>query len=84
MPEIASTTDQVFHKPEDVRAGTARVVADMRAIDMHTHLFPLEFGELSRWGLDDLLTYHYLVAEVMRSADITAERLSRVVANGAG
>jgi len=74
VPEIASTTDQVFHKPEDVRAVTVRVVAEMRVIDMHTHLFPLEFGELSRWGLDDLLTYHYLVAEVMRSADITAER----------
>ena len=74
MPEIAATTDPVFQKPEDVRAPTARVVSEMRVIDMHTHLFPLEFGELSRWGIDDLLTYHYLVAEVLRSADITAER----------
>ena len=71
MTEIASSTDQVFHKTEDVRTATARVVSEMRVIDMHTHLFPLEFGELSRWGIDELLTYHYLIAEVMRSAEIT-------------
>ena len=45
--------------------------------DMHTHLFPLEFGDLSRWGIDDLLTYHYLVAEVMRSSDISASDFAR-------
>ncbi len=72
MPEIAAPTDQVFRQADDVRAGTARIVSDMRVLDMHTHLFPLEFGELSHWGIDDLLTYHYLVAEVLRSADITA------------
>ena len=48
---------------------------------MHTHLFPLEFGELSRWGIDDLLTYHYLVAEVMRSADVTARTVPRDAAD---
>ena len=71
MPENTPSTDQTFREPRDVRAATTRAVADMRVIDMHTHLFPLEFGDLSRWGIDDLLTYHYLVAEVMRSADIT-------------
>jgi hypothetical protein len=70
VAETITANDQVFRKPEDVRAATARVVADVRVLDMHTHLFPLEFGELSRWGIDELLTYHYLVAEVMRSADI--------------
>jgi hypothetical protein len=71
VPENSPSTDHEFREPRDVRAATARVVAEMRVIDMHTHLFPLEFGDLSRWGIDDLLTYHYLVAEVMRSADIT-------------
>ena len=37
---------------------------------MHTHLFPPGFGDLSRWGIDNLLTYHYLVAEVMRATDV--------------
>jgi len=31
--------------------------------DMHTHLFSHDFGPLLLWGIDELLTYHYLVAE---------------------
>lgn len=39
-------------------------------IDIHTHLFPPNFGALSLWGIDELLTYHYLVAELFRSSPI--------------
>jgi hypothetical protein len=74
VPDTTVTTDQVFHEPEEVRATTAGIVGALRIVDMHTHLFPLEFGDLSRWGIDDLLTYHYLVAEVLRSAPISAEQ----------
>jgi len=35
-------------------------------IDVHTHLFDPSFGELGLWGIDDLLTYHYLEAEFFR------------------
>ena len=34
--------------------------------DIHTHLYDPAFGELLLWGIDDLLTYHYLVAESFR------------------
>lgn len=34
--------------------------------DMHTHLFPPTFHELALSGIDDLLAYHYLAAEVLR------------------
>lgn len=47
--------------------------------DLHTHLYPTAFGTplagkggdsdpngLLLWGIDELLTYHYLVAEVFR------------------
>ena len=57
----------------DVRAVTRNIVSEMRVIDMHTHLFPPQFGELASWGIDDLLTYHYLVAEVIRSGPVRAE-----------
>jgi hypothetical protein len=46
-------------------------------VDMHTHLYPPTFGTpvanatgrtdptgLMLWGIDELVTYHYLVAEV--------------------
>ncbi len=40
-------------------------------IDIHTHLFKPSLGALGLWGIDELITYHYLEAEVFRSADIT-------------
>lgn len=43
-------------------------------IDMHTHLFAPALGKLGLWGIDDLLTYHYLEAEFFRSSDIIPER----------
>jgi hypothetical protein len=57
-----------------VRVHTTRIVEETAVVDMHTHLFPPAFGELARWGIDDLLTYHYLVAELMRSADVRPEQ----------
>jgi hypothetical protein len=34
--------------------------------DIHTHLFGPAFGDLMLWGIDELLIYHYLVAESFR------------------
>ncbi len=48
----------------------ARIVAETPATDVHTHLFAPPFGELLLYGVDELLTYHYLVAEVMRVASV--------------
>jgi hypothetical protein len=42
--------------------------------DIHTHLYDPAFGELLLWGIDDLLVYHYLVAEVFRSSAISFEQ----------
>ena len=58
----------------EVRAHTTRIVAEMRVIDMHTHLFPPQFEKLASWGIDDLLTYHYLVAEAIRSGNLPPEQ----------
>jgi hypothetical protein len=41
------------------------------AIDIHTHVHPPEFKALFLSGIDDLLTYHYLIAETLRSTDLT-------------
>ncbi|HEY2432213.1 MAG TPA: hypothetical protein VGI12_06030 [Vicinamibacterales bacterium] len=51
----------------------AAVEAVLRAtpfVDIHTHLFPASFGKLLLWGIDELLTYHYLEAELFRSAPV--------------
>jgi hypothetical protein len=44
------------------------VVQSTPVVDIHTHLFAPEFGSLNLWGIDELLTYHYLIAELFRSS----------------
>jgi len=52
-------------------------VSSAQIIDLHTHLLPSTHGTLHLRGIDDLLTYHYLVAEYFLSApsSITPEVL---------
>src|SRR5438874_6995503 len=42
--------------------------------DIHTHLYDPAFGELLLWGIDDLLVYHYLIAEAFRYFEIPYEK----------
>lgn len=57
----------------ELREQVRTVVNSTPVIDVHTHLFAPEFGELNLSGIDELLTYHYLVAELFRSADVLPE-----------
>ena len=45
-------------------------VAEVEITDVHTHLYAPCFGDLLLWGVDELLTYHYLVAEVFKWIDM--------------
>lgn len=47
-----------------------RVVRETPVVDMHTHLYAADFGPLMLWGIDELLTYHYLAAEYFRLGSI--------------
>ncbi len=44
----------------------AKVVRQAKITDIHTHLYDPHFSGLLLKGVDDLLTYHYLVAETFR------------------
>ena len=48
----------------EVEAAVARYVSAVDAVDVHTHLLPPTHGDLMLYGIDELLTYHYLVAEL--------------------
>jgi hypothetical protein len=48
----------------------AQAVETTPVTDIHTHLYDPAFGELLLWGIDDLLVYHYLVAEAFRYIEI--------------
>ena len=39
----------------------------VRVADIHTHLYDPAMGKILLWGIDELVTYHYLVAEVFRA-----------------
>ncbi len=49
---------------------------------MHTHLYSPNFGELLLWGVDELLTYHYLIAEVMRWSELDVEEFWKLSKTG--
>ena len=51
-----------------------RIVAATPVFDIHTHLYDPAFKYLLLWGIDDLLTYHYLVAEAFRRLEIPSEQ----------
>ncbi|HXA14230.1 MAG TPA: hypothetical protein VNW23_03815 [Opitutaceae bacterium] len=51
-----------------------RLVATTPVYDIHTHLYQPVFGPLLLWGIDELLTYHYLIAEVFRYLDLPYEK----------
>ena len=52
-------------------------------MDLHTHLFPPSHGALMLWGVDELLTYHYLIAEYFQTAP-KCVRLSALPLRAAG
>ncbi|CAM9351244.1 unnamed protein product [Phaeothamnion confervicola] len=52
----------------EVEVAVLEEVAAVEVIDLHTHLLPPSHGNLMLWGIDDLLTYHYLVAEFFMTA----------------
>lgn len=43
-------------------------------VDLHTHLFAPQLEGMNLWGIDELLTYHYLIAEVLRFTPVAPER----------
>jgi len=60
---VNSVTDRA-----SIAAAVRRALDTSPIIDIHTHLYAPQFGKLLLWGIDELLTYHYLVAEFFRVA----------------
>lgn len=54
-----------IHTVYAVREWVHFCVQNSEIIDLHTHLFAPCFGNLLRLGIDDVLTYHYLVEETV-------------------
>lgn len=50
------------------------VVKKTPVVDVHTHLYSADFGDLLLWGFDELVTYHYLIAETLRVDNMPYEQ----------
>jgi len=59
---------------QNIESQVRQVVESTPVFDIHTHLFPPAFGDLSLWGIDQLLTYHYLIAEVFQYSGVTYDQ----------
>mmetsp|Transcript_23709 Transcript_23709/g.50740 ORF Transcript_23709/g.50740 Transcript_23709/m.50740 type:complete len:1105 (-) Transcript_23709:47-3361(-) len=69
IPETSSLmADQNGLRENEVCSVVFSEVRGQRVIDLHTHLLPPSHGALCLWGIDELLTYHYLVAEFFQTA----------------
>ena len=86
-PAVRSRGDGSSREHEGLAEIVRGAVAEQLVWDVHTHLYPPTFGTpfggagkasdptgLLLWGIDELLTYHYLVAEVFRV--VPAQQLS--------
>src|SRR6266436_267979 len=63
---------------EQIQSAVEEVLESTPFIDIHTHLFSPAFGKLGLWGIDELLTYHYLEAEFFRSSNTTPDQYWRL------
>ena len=62
-----------FLTDAQISSTVEEVLASTQCVDIHTHLFAPSFGKLVLWGIDELLTYHYLEAEYFRSSGAAPE-----------
>ena len=73
----------------ELRRQVVEIVSAVQVVDLHTHIFPPQFDELSLSGIDELLNYHYLVAELFRFSRVTPaefwrlENTRRLISSGA-
>jgi len=75
---VTSTESQLLTRATELRAQVELIVNSTPVADVHTHLFPAAFNEYCLYGIDELLTYHYLTAETFRSTKISVEQFWRM------
>ena len=65
-----------------IRGAVEDALRATQFIDVHTHLFMPSLGALGLWGIDSLVTYHYLEAELFRSSRISPDDYWRLPPTG--
>lgn len=77
MPSSTTEQDRALTEPlsvlesNEIRSVVEDELQNTAFIDIHTHLFMPSLGKLGLWGIDELVTYHYLEAELFRFSNVT-------------
>src|SRR5882762_215456 len=67
---LATSAPSKELSPEEIPAAVREELEATPFIDVHTHLFMPSLGSIGLWGIDELITYHYLEAELFRSSTV--------------
>jgi len=78
VTETPTKPAELLTTREALRAQVESIVNSTWVTDVHTHLFPPESNDFCLYGIDELLTYHYLTAEVFRSIKISYDQFWRM------
>jgi hypothetical protein len=70
LVENQAVQTELLTDKEKLRQQVELAVNKTPAIDIHTHVHSPVFKSLYLSGIDELLTYHYLIAEAVRASDI--------------
>ena len=60
--------------PDSLSLWVDAALAATPVYDLHTHLYPPTFDSFMHWGIDAVLTYHYLIGESIRASGVAYER----------
>ena len=60
----------LYLEPKQLRGAVAQEVDAAEVVDVHTHLFAAAYGPpLMEFGIDAMLTYHYVLAQYLATSD---------------
>jgi hypothetical protein len=74
MAQTLISNDGALLSEAQIPPAVEDILAATQFVDIHTHLYSPAFGKIGLWGIDELLTYHYLEAELFRSSAISPEQ----------
>jgi hypothetical protein len=72
--QIPASNNGAWLTGPQISSAVQEALSSIPFIDIHTHLFAPAFGNLVLWGIDELLTYHYLEAELFRHSSMAPEQ----------
>lgn len=72
--DTENRTVQLINDKARLHSELVNIVNQTSVFDIHTHLFPPEFGAFNLYGIDELLNYHYLIAELFRYMSLSPDK----------